>query len=77
MAITIYVQNIGKGAVELTTVYVNSILVGEEDITMSADGLIEEGKTCTINVINRSITGHEDLKIKVVCIDGLSTDSIF
>jgi len=77
IAITIYVQNIGRGTVELTTVYVNSILVGEGDITMSADGFIEEGETCTINVINQSITGDENVKIKVVCIDGLSTASIF
>ncbi len=76
-AITIYVQNIGKGSVELTTVYVNTTLVGEGDITMSGDGLIEEGETCTINVINQSITKDEQVRIKVVCIDGLSTDGVF
>jgi len=76
-AITIYVQNIGKGSVELTTVYVNTTLVGEGDITMSGDGLIEEGETCTINVINQSITKNEKVRIKVVCIDGVSTDGVF
>jgi len=77
IAITIYVQNIGKGSVELTSVYVNTTLVGEGDITMSGDGLIEEGETCTINVINQSITKNEKVRIKVVCIDGVSTDGVF
>ncbi len=75
--ITIYVQNIGKGSVELTTVYVNTTLIGEGDITMSGGGLIEEGETCTINVINQSITKDEQVRIKVVCIDGVSTDGVF
>ena len=76
-SITVYVQNIGKDSVKLTTVYVNTILVGEGDITMSGDGLIEEGKTCTIIIINQSIIKDEQVRIKVVCIDGVSTESVF
>ncbi len=75
--ITIYVQNIGKGSDELTNVYINAILVGEEDITMSDDGVIEAGETCTITIINQSFTKDEDIRIKVVCIDGVSTEGVF
>ena len=75
--IMIYVQNIGKGSDELINVYINAILVGEEDITMSDDGVIEAGETCTITIINQSIMKDEDIKVKVVCIDGVSTEGVF
>ena len=75
--IKIYVQNIGKGSDELTTVYINTSLVGEEDITMSNDGVIEAGETCTITIINQSLTKNEDVRVKVVCIDGVSTEGVF
>jgi len=75
--VKIYVQNIGKGSDELTTVYINASLVGEEDITMSNGGIIEAGETCTITIINQSITKNEEVRIKVVCIDGVSTEGVF
>jgi hypothetical protein len=76
-SITVYVQNIGKGSVLLSTVYINTSLVGEEDITMSDDGVIEAGETCTITIINQSLTKNEKVRIKVVSIDGVSTEGVF
>jgi hypothetical protein len=61
----------------LSTVYINAILVGEEDITMSDGGVIEAGETCTITIINQSIMKDKDIKVKVVCIDGVSTEGVF
>jgi hypothetical protein len=76
-SITVYIQNIGKGSVLLSTVYINTSLVGEEDITMSDDGVIEAGETCTITIINQSLTKNEEVRIKVVSIDGVSTEGVF
>lgn len=76
-AITIYVQNIKHGTVQLTNVYVNRVMVSNEDVTMSDDGLIKAGETCTINVINQSIEKEAEVRIMVTCIDGLSTEGVF
>ena len=42
IAMTIYVQNIYEGTVQLTTVYVNNAIVSTESITMSENGFIEK-----------------------------------
>jgi hypothetical protein len=74
---TIYVQNIHEGTVQVTTVYVNGAMVSEYDITLSGSGFVEENKTGTINVINQTIEKDEEIHIKVVCIDGVSTEGQF
>jgi hypothetical protein len=72
--ITIYVQNIHDGTVQVTQVYINSVLVHEEDVTLPGDGFIEESETCAITVSNQAIIKNEEIHIKVVCIDGVSTE---
>ena len=75
--ITIYVQNIHDGTVQVTQVYINRVLVREEDVTIPGDGFIEESETCTLRVINQSLIKNEEVHIKVVCIDGVSTEDTY
>ena len=75
--LTIYVQNIHEGTVQVTTVFVNSAMVGDNDITISESGFIKESETGTITVTNQSIEREEEISIKVVCIDGVSTEGQF
>jgi hypothetical protein len=77
IAITIYVQNIQEGTVQLTQVYINEAMVREEDMSMSESGFIEESETCTITVINQLFEKDEEIRIKVVSIDGVSTEGAF
>lgn len=75
--ITIYVQNIGEGTVHLTDVFMNGVMVSEDDVIMSDDGFINESETGIINVINQSFTKDEEITVKVICSDGLSTEGQF
>ncbi len=75
--ITIYVQNIGKGIVQLTQVFMNGAMVSEDDIIMSEYGFINEGETCIINVINQSLKKDADISIKVICSSGVSAENQF
>ena len=75
--ITIYVQNIGKGIVQLTQVFMNGAMVSEDDVSMSINGFIGEGETCIINVINQSLKKDANISIKVICSSGVSAEGRF
>jgi len=76
-AITIYVQNVKDGSIQLTQVYVNNAMVSEDEVTMSNAGFIEEGKTCTINVTNQSFMKNDEIRIKIASFDGKFTEGVF
>lgn len=74
---TIYVQNVRDGIVQVTDIYVDGAMVSADLITMSNDGLIDPGETCIIDVIDQSFIHGTEIAIKVVCSDGVSTENVY
>ena len=74
--ITVYVQNVGQGSVNLSETYKDGAMVLGANLTMlPADGVLEEGLTATITISNQGLTAASDCKIKVTCVDGTFTEA--
>ncbi len=71
--VRLYIQNVGKGKVNIVSVFINGTLYAGN---VSTDGeytalpyALDEGKTCCINVKFEWVAGQQ-YKFKVVCADG-------
>jgi flagellin-like protein len=68
----VYVQNVGQGAVTISSVYVNDL---QKDFTTDKVGnKINEGETATVTV-DYIVAVGEKVKVKVVTTDGTFTES--
>lgn len=72
--ITVYVQNVGQSAVDITNVFIDGSL--ESGATGTGTGTLPQGATATIVVDSKNFSAGQNIKLKIVCIDGVSAESL-
>jgi len=70
--VTVYVQNVGQGSVDITSVYLDGSLMWVSSVT--GTGTLPEGSTANLVVTGQDFTGS-DVAIKVTCVDGTFTEA--
>lgn len=67
--VTVYVQNVGQGSVEITNVYIEGHMQ-----SITAPDPLPEGQTISIAMTPTHVLG-DTVKVKVTCIDGTSAEA--
>ncbi len=63
-SLVVYVQNVGQGSVEVSAVYVDNILIADDDLAYDPSKVIPEGNTVEVTIAGSfDLTQKHDIKV--------------